>query len=77
MEGCNFWADLLDTYQSTSDWVKALWILMWPAFVLSVLALVLQYRLALARLRVSGEGRPANDDDDQVARFRRVLTGRM
>ena len=61
MEEYNFWADLLDTVRSTADWVKALGIVTW---------------LALARFAAPPTGRPANDDDDQVARFRRVFSGR-
>jgi len=75
MEGYNFWADLLDTVRSTADWVKALWLVTWSFFWLGVVALVLRYWLALARVSAP-TGRPANDDDDQVARFRRVFTGR-
>mgnify|MGYP003626655988 FL=1 len=76
MEGYNFWADLLDTVRSTADWVKALWLVTWSAFWLGVVALVLRYWLALARFTAPPTGRPANDDDDQVARFRRVFSGR-
>lgn len=76
MEGYNFWADLFDTVRSTADWVKALWIVMWSSFWLGVVALVLRYWLALARLSASRAGHPANDDDDEVARFRRVFQGR-
>ncbi|MCR9242334.1 MAG: hypothetical protein NXH87_13230 [Rhodobiaceae bacterium] len=47
----------------------------WSVFWLGVVALVLRYWLALARVSAP-TGRPANDDDDQVARFRRVFTGR-
>jgi|TARA_R110002110_G_C13432953_1_gene715431 hypothetical protein len=61
MEEYNFWADLLDTVRSTADWVKALGIVTW---------------LALARFAAPPTGRPANDDDDQVARFRRVFMDR-
>lgn len=40
MESYNFWADLLDTYQSLSDWIKALWLLVPPAFVLGLVAIL-------------------------------------
>ena len=46
MEDYNFWQDLFDTYQSTADWIKALWIVAVPAFALGLLALIFQYRLA-------------------------------
>lgn len=45
MDDYNFWADLLDTYQSTADWVKALWIVSVPAFALGLVALIFQYRI--------------------------------
>jgi len=46
MEPYNFWTDLLDTYQSMGDWVKALWIVVVPGSLLGLVALVLRYRLA-------------------------------
>lgn len=59
MPDYNFRADLLDTFQSSSDWIKALWIVSVPAFLLGVLALVLRFRLAAKRLEVEGDGSPA------------------
>ncbi|MCE6074148.1 hypothetical protein [Agrobacterium vitis] len=44
MADYNVWADLFDTWQSTSDWVKALVIVVPPVFVATVLALLLHYR---------------------------------
>jgi len=76
MDEYNFWADLFDTVRSTADWVKALWIVSWSAFCLGVVALVLHYWLTLARFNAPPTGHAANDDDDRVARFRRVLTDR-
>jgi hypothetical protein len=50
MEGdYNFWKDFFDTYQSLSDWMKALWLIVPPAFLLGLLALVMRYRLAAKR----------------------------
>ena len=46
MEDYNFWADFFDTYQSLSDWVKILWLIVPPAFLLAFVALILRYRLA-------------------------------
>ena len=37
MEDYNFWADLLDTFQSSADWIKALWLAIPPAFVLALI----------------------------------------
>ncbi len=45
MDEIGFWQDFFDTYQSLSDWIKALWLIVPPAFVLAALALVLRYRL--------------------------------
>lgn len=36
----NFWAHLLDTYQSLNDVIKALWVIIPPLFVLAALALL-------------------------------------
>ncbi|MGV2130112.1 hypothetical protein ACQZ4Q_04100 [Agrobacterium vitis] len=44
MADYNVWADLFDTWQSTSDWVKALIIVVPPVFVATMLALLLRYR---------------------------------
>ncbi len=44
MENYNFWQDFFDTYQSLSDVVKALWLIVPPAFVLGLIALFLHDR---------------------------------
>ncbi|MDJ0821542.1 MAG: hypothetical protein QNJ09_06985 [Paracoccaceae bacterium] len=49
METYNFWSDLFDTYQSLSDWLQLAWLVVPPAFLLGVLALVIHYRLAAKR----------------------------
>ncbi len=77
MKEYNFWADLFGTVRSTADWVKALWIVMWSVFWLGVVALVLRYWLALARVHAPPTGRPANDDENRQARFRRVFDDRL
>ena len=40
MDSYNFLADLLDTYQSMPDVIKALWVVVPPAFVLGLVALL-------------------------------------
>ena len=50
MTDYNFWADLLATFRSSPDWIKALWILSGPGFLLGVLALVLRHRTAVVRI---------------------------
>lgn len=44
MADYNFWADLLDTWQSTSDGIKALAIVTPPLFLVCVIALLLGHR---------------------------------
>jgi len=50
MESYNVWQDAFDTYQSLPDAVKLAWVIMPPAFLLGLLALVLHYRLATKRI---------------------------
>jgi len=47
MEDYNFWQDFFDTHQSLSDWTKALWLIVPPASVLGLIALVLRHRVAV------------------------------
>jgi len=47
MEDYNFWQDFFDTYQSLSDPTKALWLIVPPASVLGLIALVLRHRVAV------------------------------
>ena len=44
MDDYNFWADHLDTFQSSSDYIKTVILLIPVLFVLGVLFLVLHYR---------------------------------
>ena len=55
MQDYNFWADLLFTFQSSPDWIRALWLLVPPGFVLAVMAMVMRFGLAL-RWRKHGGG---------------------
>jgi len=41
----HFWQDFFDTYQSLSNWMKFAWLIVPPAFLLALIALVLRYRL--------------------------------
>ncbi|MEQ8451895.1 MAG: hypothetical protein RIB97_19685 [Nitratireductor sp.] len=50
MDDYNFWQDFFDTYQSLSDWMKFAWLVVPPAFLLGLLALVMRYRLAAKRV---------------------------
>lgn len=40
MGGYSFWGDLLDTYQSLPDWLKFMWLIVPPGFVLALVALL-------------------------------------
>lgn len=57
MEPYNFWQDFFDTYQSLSDIMKALWLIVPPAFLLGLIALVMRHRVALKEVEngVSGD----------------------
>lgn len=50
MDPYNFWQDFFDTYQSLPDWLKALWLIVPPAFVMGSLALLT--RLGIGRKQV-------------------------
>lgn len=56
MDTYNFWQDFFDTYQSLSDWLKVLWLIVPPAFVLGLVALTLGFRLAGRRMNSGLDG---------------------
>ena len=74
MEDYNFWQDFFDTYQSLSDWTKALWLIVPPAFVLGLIALVLRHRVAVKQaehgLRADLIYTIHRDGDDQLHVYR-------
>jgi hypothetical protein len=76
MDDYNFWSDLLDTWQSTADWIKALAILAPQASALAALALVLRHRRARRRAEPLPAGTLAytiwRDDDDRLHVMRHV-----
>jgi hypothetical protein len=37
MDGYNFSQDFFDTYQSLADWIKAVWLVVPPTFVLTII----------------------------------------
>jgi len=56
MQDYNFWADLLLTFKSSPDWIKALWLLVPPMFVLALIAMVMRFGLAMRRPKpIEGE----------------------
>ena len=56
MDGYNFWKDLLDTYQSLSDGMKALWLIVPAAFALGLAWLILRTRIALRKIQTAERG---------------------
>lgn len=59
MNDYNFWADFLDTFQSSPDWIKALWLLVPPGFLLGCMALVM-------RFLIEGKGRGRDQHGELV-----------
>lgn len=57
MDSYNFWQDFFDTYQSLSDWMKALWLIVPSAFALAMTALVMRFRIEAIGLTTAS---PAN-----------------
>lgn len=53
MEDYNFWRDVLDTYQSFSNWLKFAWLVVPAVMFLGLTALVVYYRLALRRIKTT------------------------
>ena len=53
MEDYNFWADVLSTFRSINDWVKALWLIVPPIFVLGLIKMALTAR-RLSKLQQLG-----------------------
>ena len=50
MNDYNFWKDFFDTYQSLSDLMKFAWLVVPPTFLISLVVLILRYRLAGKRV---------------------------
>ncbi len=57
MDDYNFWADLLTSYRASPDLIKALWVLVPPAFLLGLVA-VLRLTRRAARARVERPSDP-------------------
>ncbi|MFJ7352920.1 hypothetical protein ACIQWS_02025 [Phyllobacterium sp. NPDC097923] len=56
MDNYNFWSDLLDTFQSSPDWIKAVWLLIPPGFLLGLVALTMRFRIAARQLNQGPKG---------------------
>jgi hypothetical protein len=74
MDGYNFWQDFFDTYQSLSDPTKALWLIVPPAFVLGLIALITRHRVAVRQAENGMRGDLVytirRDGDDQLHVYR-------
>ncbi len=55
MTDYNFWQNFFDTYQSLSDLLKVLWLIVPPAFMLGLVALTLRFRIDSKRAGLDGE----------------------
>ncbi len=44
MDNYSFWQDFFDTYQSVADWIKALWLVAPPTFILTLIWLLARTR---------------------------------
>jgi hypothetical protein len=64
MSDYNFLADLLDTFQSMDDWLKALTLLIPPGFALGVMGLFLRHRATIQAIEAgrTGEFIPSAQD---------------
>ena len=51
----SFWQDALDTYQSLSEWMKLMWLVVPPLFVCALIALAIWHRAIRADLRFDGK----------------------
>ena len=74
MDGYNFWQDFFDTYQSLSDGTKALWLIVPPAFLLGLMALVMRHRVAVRQAETGMRGDLVytihRDGDDKLHVYR-------
>ncbi len=66
MQNYHFGQDLLDTYQSISPFVQALWALMLPTIVLGMFAIWLNYRL---QVKMHTPAHPFEIPDEDVGRI--------
>jgi len=74
MENYNFWQDFFDTYQSLSDGMKFAWLIVPPAFLLGLIALIMRFRLDSKRADHGIDGELIysihRDDQNQLHIFR-------
>ncbi len=70
MQTYHFGQDLLDTYQSMSPFVQALWALMLPGFLLGLFAIWLNYRLRLKQCEPLHPFEIPDEDVDRIIAYR-------
>ncbi|MES0385533.1 MAG: hypothetical protein ABUJ98_13215 [Hyphomicrobium sp.] len=74
MEDYHFWQDFFDTYQSLSNWTKALWLIVPPAFLLGLVALIMRHRVAVRETEHGMRGDLVytihRDGDDKLCVYR-------
>lgn len=56
MENYSFWGDFFATYRVLSDWMKALWLLGPLVFLLILIYLMMQHRIALKHAETAIQG---------------------
>ncbi len=52
----SFWRDFFDTYQSLSNFMKMLWVVVPPLFILGLVALILFYKNTIKKIEKLTEG---------------------
>lgn len=52
----NFISDFLDTFQSSPNWIKALWLLIPPGFLLGLIAMVMRFSIAKTQVPPKEQG---------------------
>ena len=71
MADYNLWADLLDTFQSSSDYIKTVILIVPPVFVLVVFALSVWWRSQVLRYRSRTQVLLPQALDDWTEQFER------
>jgi hypothetical protein len=69
-----FWRELLDTYQSSNDLLKALWVVTPPAFVLLLIQQFLHHRRAV---KMAAHDKAAKPDGQPLYSVNRMDNGEL
>ncbi|MCB1385286.1 MAG: hypothetical protein KDJ80_05045 [Nitratireductor sp.] len=57
MEPYNFWQDFFEAYRQSPDWIKLVWVVVPPGFVLGLIALILRFFSRLEDAPIRGAWR--------------------